>query len=328
MQHGLIYKCVCEESGKCYIGQTTRSLDHRKRQHISNAFRENSQDYNCAFHKALREYTPEKFQWDILVSLQSNTSEELAESLNELEWYYIKKYNAYHDGYNATRGGDSNIVRPARIIILYDIYGEKVEEFDSIDEAAEKTGIHPSTITSTLNKQLPFVKKRYDRHVFRYDGESYTREEIIQNLQKLAPENIYVFDVYGKLIEVCLNLGKFCTKYQVKINSARHCINGERAYVIGDYCPDPLLLSKGSPPKQEIVAYAQTFYNNPQNRSRFFIRVCDLNSSFEKVYPNLSKASKELGLDYRIMRWQLSERKKKEVIIDHYRIINLKYHGS
>lgn len=328
MVKGLIYRCKCTKTGQCYIGQTTTSLDRRKRQHINNAFNDDNETY-CKFHSALRKYGIDNFKWEILIWLQSDSADNLAESLNELEWYYIKKYNSFKNGYNMTRGGDSNLVKPARTIVLYDVTGEKLQEFDTIDDAAAATNIHYATIKQVLNGILPYVKKSYTRSVFRYDGEDYTKDQIISNLKLLSGENVYVFDLQGKLIDTCLNLGVFCTKYKVKLNQARKCLSKDTPYLIcDDDMTSPVIISRGSTPSKEQLQHSAQYFNSPENRSRFFIQVENTKTGETKIYSNLSKASRELNIDYRILQRQLGEFKKEQIQVGNYQIFNMKYYGQ
>ena len=99
-----IYKYQNTLNGRCYIGQSI-NLEQRRSAHKSSAFNEKSRDYNSQFHQAIRKYGLEYFDYEILEEISpADFSHEL---LNELEIYYIKKYDSYHNGYNATPGGDN-----------------------------------------------------------------------------------------------------------------------------------------------------------------------------------------------------------------------------
>lgn len=328
MVKGLIYKCQCLKTNKCYIGQTIRSLELRKKQHIQNSLSDKAGDYNCAFHQAIREFGEDCFKWSIVVHVQAEDENDLAESLNELEWYYIKKYNSFIDGYNMSRGGDGNCIKPARIIVAYNVTGEKLREFDSIDSAAREMQIHDSTIKAVLNHQKHFVKKMYDRYVFRYDGDSYTQEQVRQNLEVLSREIIHVFNVQGELIDSCLNLGQFCKKYDIKVRAARKCACGDSSYVSSIKYAMPLFISKGKQPNYIKISELIEIYSNPINRTNFCLKVKDLVDDTIKFYTSLVQASKDLNINYRKLQRPLGEFKRKEIIIGHYHIANLKYYDS
>ena len=56
----LIYKVTNTVNGKSYIGQTVQPMNVRKGGHLYSAFQQNSNFY---FHKALRKYGKENFEW-------------------------------------------------------------------------------------------------------------------------------------------------------------------------------------------------------------------------------------------------------------------------
>lgn len=93
-----IYKIVNDLNSKVYIGQTTRSLEVRFHQHQMNAL---SSKYDFKIYRAMRKYGVEHFAIELV--------EEVAEeaSLDERERYWIEYYNALHQGYNSTEGGNA-----------------------------------------------------------------------------------------------------------------------------------------------------------------------------------------------------------------------------
>ena len=95
----IVYIAANKINGKQYVGQTTQTLNQRKRAHKSDALGDDTT--TIYFHRAIRKYGWENFDWDILV--ECNTIEEL----NRLEIYYIRYYDTYNEGYNLTIGGNN-----------------------------------------------------------------------------------------------------------------------------------------------------------------------------------------------------------------------------
>lgn len=94
MKNGIIYIAFCESENKCYIGQTTKNISTRKREHFYSA-RKGSSSY---FHRALLKYS---FSFSILEKAEN------LDLLNEKERFWIDSYksNDLNFGYNIQKGG-------------------------------------------------------------------------------------------------------------------------------------------------------------------------------------------------------------------------------
>lgn len=93
MSH-LIYKHTNLVNGKIYIGQTSKTMEERWKQHLA------SKTFT-KFSKALRKYGPDNWNHEILE--YNIATQELAD---EKEIYWIKKFNSFSNlGYNLTNGG-------------------------------------------------------------------------------------------------------------------------------------------------------------------------------------------------------------------------------
>ena len=93
-----IYKITCNETGKCYIGQSI-DIENRWFQHICAAKYETD---NNKFYNAMRKYGYENFTYEIIEECSNSQAE-----LDDRERYWIEYYNSYEDGYNSTRGGQN-----------------------------------------------------------------------------------------------------------------------------------------------------------------------------------------------------------------------------
>lgn len=96
----IIYKATNKINGKCYIGQTRHSLEHRKNTHLNLA----RKGVKTHFYQAIRKYGEDNFEWEIICSASNK------QILNELETFYITKYDSIKHGYNMVDGGDNNIM--------------------------------------------------------------------------------------------------------------------------------------------------------------------------------------------------------------------------
>jgi group I intron endonuclease len=94
----LIYKITNIVNNKVYIGQTVKSLDYRKKQHI---IRANAGERSHKLYLAMRKHGIESFVFEELCSALKE------DNLNSLEQEFILEYNSYKSGYNSTEGGDT-----------------------------------------------------------------------------------------------------------------------------------------------------------------------------------------------------------------------------
>jgi len=87
-----------------YIGQTTKSLKDRKKEHMIKA---NHTDFY--FHRALKKYDKNRFEWEIIKKCKNY------KELIHLEQLFIKQFNTkVPNGYNMTDGGEGTLNRIIR----------------------------------------------------------------------------------------------------------------------------------------------------------------------------------------------------------------------
>lgn len=86
-----IYKIQNKINGSCYIGKT-KNLDKRLKQHKNNVGKKRHKFYDAILH-----YGWENFSIEIIDSSEKQ--------INELEIFYINKFNSINEGYNYTNGG-------------------------------------------------------------------------------------------------------------------------------------------------------------------------------------------------------------------------------
>ena len=92
----IIYKATNKVNNKSYIGQTIKPLEKRQSEHLRSSIKNS----NFAFHRAIRKYGKENFEWKILCECKD------IDELNLLEEKYIKEYGTFgKSGYNMNTGG-------------------------------------------------------------------------------------------------------------------------------------------------------------------------------------------------------------------------------
>jgi group I intron endonuclease len=95
----IIYKITNQLNSKCYIGWTSQPLEKRWDQHKKTA--QKNQD-NRPFYNAIRKYGIDVWNLETLEILPTK------EIAKQQEVHYIKLFESYDTGYNATLGGDGN----------------------------------------------------------------------------------------------------------------------------------------------------------------------------------------------------------------------------
>jgi hypothetical protein len=90
-----IYLITNTINGKVYVGKTEDSIEHRFKEHICDSRKERCK--NRPLYRAMNKYGVENFKVELI---EETDIPEIREE------YWIEYYNSYHNGYNATRGGD------------------------------------------------------------------------------------------------------------------------------------------------------------------------------------------------------------------------------
>lgn len=108
-----IYKITNDINGKIYIGKTNYSLKRRFQQHCNDATKNRCQ--HRPLYRAMNKYGKEHFHIELLEETDNPETREI---------FWISQYNAYHNGYNATYGGD----------------GKSYLDYDAIAKTYSETG--------------------------------------------------------------------------------------------------------------------------------------------------------------------------------------------
>lgn len=147
--NGFIYKITNDINDKVYIGKTLSSIEKRFSEHKHDS--QNAQTGNRPLYKAMKKYGCEHFHIELIEEVP-------LELLSEREIYWIEFYQCYHNGYNATRGGDGKQLYNYDAIVKGFLSGKLVkelaEEFEcSIDTVSAALKIaHIDSFTNAVKK--------------------------------------------------------------------------------------------------------------------------------------------------------------------------------
>ena len=147
-----IYKYENLITHQVYIGQAI-DLCERYKKHQWNIVDPNHTE---DFYVGLREYGLENFSYEILEEFEKFDQD----LLNELECYYIEKYNSMKpNGYNMVPGGSNGAgLAKSKAVYQFDLFGNFIQEFYSAHEASRQTGIDYSSICSCCRKEKQNTK--------------------------------------------------------------------------------------------------------------------------------------------------------------------------
>ena len=163
-----IYVITNDVNGKQYVGKTDFSVEKRFQEHYSD-----SKKVRCEkrpLYNTMNKYGVEHFYVEQLEECSMEDS-------NNREIYWIEKLNTYHNGYNATLGGESKRYYNYREI------ADKYLELKSQKETAKFFGCDVHTVRKACNNyNIPIVssqelaKQKFSKPVAMLDKK--TGEEI------------------------------------------------------------------------------------------------------------------------------------------------------
>lgn len=182
-----IYKVTNKVNKKVYIGKTN-DFEKRKKEHTIYDINDNS-----IFHKALLKYGLDNFKWEIVCS--TNCKEEL----NELEKFFIKKYNSFKpNGYNMTKGGDGGSMWNAKPVVCLEKNGQFVARYDSAGEAEKKAGYTNSSVLTCCKTK----NRTHKGKIFMFEDEYISDGAYIyQKPKSTICKKIIQCDLFGNKIK-------------------------------------------------------------------------------------------------------------------------------
>lgn len=201
---GKIYIIKNKVNDKVYIGQTVMTLNERFKSHLKPSVCKTRGSYKL--YNAINKYGAENFYCELICETTD------LETLNDLEMYYIDKYNSYENGYNSTRGGDCKEISKVQDIQLF---LKLFNEGKTWKEIGEVFGVHKETAKRTANSL------GLDRKIVLI-----TKEQIIENMHLTNIEMAKKFNVSTATItryfkRYGINRGRGCNNHLNKQNNIK-----------------------------------------------------------------------------------------------------------
>lgn len=195
-----IYKATNTITGKSYIGQ---SKDPIKRRFVHHSLREED---DCLFHRAIKKYGKQSFEWEILLIVGTKGQ------ANEAEKRMIEEHNTFKpNGYNMTKGGDGGSMWNARPVVCLTLDGQFVKRYDSAGEAERLDGFHNSDVLVSCKNPLRTCRGYIFMFEDEYlkDGPRHYRKPKVHNLRAIVQCDMDGNKIaeYPSVKEAALNTG-------------------------------------------------------------------------------------------------------------------------
>lgn len=236
--------CLDFPNGKSYVGKTK---DLGKRMQVYEKFPDSS---NKELSSAIREYGWDNMDIRILVELKVSDVVSLELCLSILEIRYIREMNTIMpNGYNISLGGevlgipieclttDKDFVKSystnAKVLLVYDLRGDFVEEFPSIARFAYEKGVEEDSVRLFVGKMKPYKEqwylreKRYDYIPNHIEVPYYEVKERVKYkdvIETRVIEKERVVFTYAPALKYDMN-GDFCGEYSNKSEACRTFLN-------------------------------------------------------------------------------------------------------
>lgn len=147
MSYGYIYLITNKVNGKQYVGQTSSTIEDRWKKHLDNAKNNPSKQIIT---QAISKYGKENFEIEELARVK-------VEDLNDIEIFFIKKYDTFQNGYNMTIGGENSWNS-----ISEEIYNKIIElalnDFTNVSKIARDCNVSPRVVKRVLDKENISIK--------------------------------------------------------------------------------------------------------------------------------------------------------------------------
>lgn len=206
----------------------------------------------------MEKYGKEHFAMDVLEHHKLNTKELLLKRLDEREIDLIAKFDSYYHGLNSTRGGSGVFVHNMRPVQRFDLDGNFIAEYESVDSL--KTEF--DSVSTIYDCCLHYNVKYAYGSLWRYKDDD-TSLPILSQAEKVEATRRYLttkpikkYDYKGNLLFVYNNASDVLKNENITRRQLLKSCTGDTAfagdYIYRFYCDD-FYTYKTYKPRQRIV---------------------------------------------------------------------------
>lgn len=293
---GYIYCIENNINGKKYIGQTTLTIKYRWAKH---KYESNKANPYGTLARAIKKYGVENFDIYELVHVESKDHQEVVDSLNELEIFFIEIHDTLvtsNHGYNIQVGGDNNSRHNP--ICTYDMDGNFLNEFFNVEETANYYNTHYTVVKRICDGKQGNYKNTI---VFRYKNDDFNKYSIERKLtinkKQVKPVDVYDTKTH-KLIKTYESLNQCARDIDVAPATISYICRGKNIPT-GDY----IFRFHGDPIDKYPIEYVvpNTVKVNQYDKYNNFIR----------TYDSITDAGKATGINNKYIGYYCSHNIKK-----------------
>ena len=176
---GKVYKIYNDINNKLYIGKTLSTIEERFKQHCHDKTSRKCE--KRPLYNAMNKYGEEHFHVELIEECD-------VDLLSQRECYWIEFYDTYHNGYNATKGGDGRQLYDYNLMVeLYHngLLINNISELLGCDEHVVSAALKLADINPRTNKIIKDSKQ-----IIAYD----TNSNFIKQFNSLSDAARWLID--------------------------------------------------------------------------------------------------------------------------------------
>lgn len=183
MEQVNIYKISNKLNGKAYVGKTHLSIEERFKEHVKDSKKRRCE--NRPLYRAFNKYGIHNFKLELIDTVP-------LEDENKAEIHYIKYFDTYNNGYNATIGGDGKTyIDRQKIVDLWD-------KGLTITKIAETLGIDRQYTSKLLKRNSNVDSKDIKKRAIKKESKAVMQLDKAGNLIKIHPSITKAMQSLGK----------------------------------------------------------------------------------------------------------------------------------